>query len=62
MHDVRALARESQRSALFVVRSFVVRSFVREWRGDEREVERDERRAIVIARETLERGEIVVGL
>jgi len=36
------------------------RSFVREWRGDEREVERDERRAI--ARETLERGEIVVGL
>ena len=62
MHDVHALARESQRSALFVVRSFVVRSFVREWRGDEREVERDERRAIVIARETLERGEIVVGL
>ena len=40
----------------------VRRSFVREWRGDAREVERDERRAIVIARETLERGEIVVGL
>jgi hypothetical protein len=49
---------DSQRSALVVVRSFV-----REWRGDAREREtRDERRAIAIAGETLERGEIVVGL
>ena len=43
---------DSQRSALVVVRSFV-----REWRGDARE--RDERRG---TRETLERGEIGVGL
>ena len=51
-----------RQSTLGTGRRSFVRSRVEGRRERERRETRDERRAIAIARETLERGEIVVGL